>query len=41
LVVLGQDPPEIASWERREWWLAGDATGNALMRAASYLIVRA
>jgi hypothetical protein len=24
-VVLGQNPPEIAYWERGEWWLAGDA----------------
>ena len=24
-VVLGQNPPEIAYWERSEWWLAGDA----------------
>jgi hypothetical protein len=23
-VVLGQNPPEIAYWERGEWWLAGD-----------------
>jgi hypothetical protein len=22
--VLGQHPPEIAYWERGEWWLAGD-----------------
>jgi hypothetical protein len=21
----GQNPPEIAYWERGEWWLAGDA----------------
>ena len=24
-VILGQNPPEIADWERGEWWLAGDA----------------
>jgi hypothetical protein len=24
-VILGQNPPEIAYWERSEWWLAGDA----------------
>jgi len=24
-VVLGQNPLEIAYWERGEWWLAGDA----------------
>lgn len=24
-VVLGRNPPEIAYWERGEWWLAGDA----------------
>jgi hypothetical protein len=24
-VVLGQNPPEIAYWERGEWWFAGDA----------------
>jgi hypothetical protein len=24
LVVLGQNPPEIAHSERGEWWLAGD-----------------
>jgi hypothetical protein len=24
-VVLGQNPPEIAYWERGERWLAGDA----------------
>ena len=24
-VELGQNPPEIAYWERGEWWLAGDA----------------
>ncbi len=23
--TLGQNPPEIAYWERGEWWLAGDA----------------
>jgi hypothetical protein len=23
-VVLGHNPPEIAYWERGEWWLAGD-----------------
>jgi hypothetical protein len=23
-VVLGQNPPEIAYWQRGEWWLAGD-----------------
>jgi hypothetical protein len=23
-VILGQNPPEIAYWERGEWWLAGD-----------------
>ena len=23
-MVLGQNPPEIAYWERGEWWLAGD-----------------
>jgi hypothetical protein len=23
-VILGQNPPEIAHWERGEWWLAGD-----------------
>jgi hypothetical protein len=24
-VILGQNPPEIAYWERGEWWLTGDA----------------
>ena len=24
-VELGQNPPEIAYWERGEWWLAGDS----------------
>jgi hypothetical protein len=24
-VILGQNPSEIAYWERGEWWLAGDA----------------
>jgi hypothetical protein len=24
-VILGYNPPEIAYWERGEWWLAGDA----------------
>ena len=24
-VALGQNPPEIAYWERGQWWLAGDA----------------
>jgi hypothetical protein len=24
-VILGQNPPEIAYWERGEWWLAGNA----------------
>lgn len=24
-VILGQNPPEIAYWERGEWWLADDA----------------
>ena len=23
--VLGQNPPEVACWERGGWWLAGDA----------------
>jgi len=23
-VVLGQNPPEIALWQRRAWWLCGD-----------------
>jgi hypothetical protein len=23
-VMLGNNPPEIAYWERGEWWLAGD-----------------
>jgi hypothetical protein len=23
-VILGQNPPEIAYWERSEWWLAGE-----------------
>ena len=23
-VMLGKNPPEIAYWERDEWWLAGD-----------------
>ena len=23
-VVLGRNPPEIAYWERGEWWLASD-----------------
>ena len=22
-VILGQNPPEIAYWERGEWWLLG------------------
>jgi hypothetical protein len=22
-VVLGQNPPEVAFWERGQWWLAG------------------
>ncbi len=24
-VILGKNPPEIAYWERGEWWLAGEA----------------
>ena len=24
-VVLGQNPPEIAYWERGEWWLCGES----------------
>jgi hypothetical protein len=24
-VVLGQNQPEIAYWERGEWWLCGEA----------------
>ena len=23
-VILGQNPPEIAYWERGEWWLCGE-----------------
>jgi hypothetical protein len=23
-VVLGQNPPEVAYWERGEWWLCGN-----------------
>ena len=22
-VILGQNPPEVAFWERGQWWLAG------------------
>ena len=32
-VVLGQNPPEIAYWERGEWWLAGDAKAVAAGRS--------
>jgi hypothetical protein len=28
-VELGQNPPEIACWERGEWWLAGDPGGGS------------
>ena len=24
-VILGRNPPEIAYWERGDWWPAGDA----------------
>jgi hypothetical protein len=24
-VILGRNPPEVAYWERGEWWLACDA----------------
>jgi hypothetical protein len=24
-VELGQNPPQIAYWERGEWWLTGNA----------------
>jgi hypothetical protein len=35
-VILGQNPPEIAYWERGEWWLAGNAQPSQpeAMRAA-------
>lgn len=39
-VILGQNPPEIAYWERGEWWLAGDPKtvaargGNRRQRSA-------
>jgi hypothetical protein len=26
--ILGQNPPEIAYWERGEWWLAGLAAAT-------------
>ena len=32
-VVLGQNPPEIAYWERGEWWLAGDASRGSPPRS--------
>jgi hypothetical protein len=32
-VILGQNPPEIAYWERGEWWLAGDAQAVAAGRS--------
>ena len=31
-VILGQNPPEIAYWERGEWWLAGDASPGTRRR---------
>jgi hypothetical protein len=31
-VVLGRNPPEIAYWERGEWWLAGDPSHGNRMR---------
>jgi hypothetical protein len=41
-VVLGQNPPEIAYWERGEWWLAGDAKQpEAVTVASDRLVVHA
>jgi len=31
-VILGQNPPEIAYWERGEWWLSSEPVSS--MRAA-------
>ena len=31
-VVLGQNPPEIACWERGEWWLWAKAAHGSPMR---------
>ena len=31
-VILGQNPPEIAYWERGEWWLAGEPGRGSPMR---------
>jgi len=31
-VILGRNAPEIAYWERGEWWLAGDAKLGTLTR---------
>ena len=42
-VILGQNPPEIAYWERGEWWLAGDAKpwhADAVTVASDRLIFR-
>jgi hypothetical protein len=42
-VILGQNPPEIAYWERGEWWLAGDARPwqlDAVFVASERLVFR-
>ena len=31
-VFLGQNPPEIAYWERGEWWPAGDPSRGSRRR---------
>jgi hypothetical protein len=42
-VVLGQNSPEIAYWERGECWLAGDARpwqSNAVTVLSDRLVLR-
>ena len=39
-VVLGENPPEIAYWERGEWWLAGVARPACRRRLPMGTIVR-
>ena len=41
--LLGHNPPEIAYWERGEWWLAGDANPwqpNAVTLLGDKLVFR-
>ena len=38
-MILGQNPPEIAYWERGEWWLAGEPVAPEAVTVVSDRLV--